>query len=85
MRVELIGVPMNSSGTTDGVARAPAALRAAGLGGPGALFDGGDIPVDPPSATRGPDGVIDGPNLARTLGRIRDRVTAARSAPRPSA
>jgi arginase len=82
MTVELIGVPTNSSGTTDGVARAPAALRAAGLGGPGALIDGGDIPVDPPSATRGPDGVIDGPNLARTLRRVRDRVAAARHAGR---
>jgi len=82
MTVELIGVPMNSSGTTDGVARAPATLRAAGLGGHPTVVDGGDIPVDPPTTTRGPDGVIDGPNLARTLGRIRDRVTAARSAGR---
>ena len=82
MTVELIGVPTNSSGTSDGVARAPAALRAAGLGGRGALIDGGDIPVDPPTTTRGPDGVIDGPNLATTLGRVRDRVAAARRAGR---
>ena len=70
MTVERIGVPMNSSGTTDGVARAPATLRAAGLGGHPTVVDGGDIPVDPPSTTRGPDGVIDGPNLARTLRRV---------------
>ena len=34
MRVQVVGVPFNSSGREDGVARAPAALRAA-------LEDGG--------------------------------------------
>jgi arginase family enzyme len=29
--IDLVGVPFNSSGTTDGVARAPAVLREAGL------------------------------------------------------
>lgn len=82
MSVVLLGVPWNSSGTTDGVARAPAALRSAGLGarGASAIRDGGDVEVDPPTTERGPDGVIDGPNLARTLGRIATAVEAVRRA-----
>ena len=73
MSVVLLGVPWNSSGTTDGVARAPSALRAAGILG---VRDDGDIAVDPPSAARGPDGVIDGPDLARTLARVAAAVEA---------
>ena len=38
--------------------------------------------AETPASTRGPAGVIDGPNLARTLGRVRDRVAAARRAGR---
>ena len=82
MTIELIGVPTNSSGTTDGVARAPAALRAAGLverlRAVADVIDGGDLLVDEPSTGRGADGVIDGANLARTLARLGDRVAAAR-------
>jgi arginase len=81
MTVELIGVPTDSSGTPDGVARAPTVLRGVGLGASG-VMDGGDLRVDPPTGIRGPDGVIDGPNLARTLGRVRDRVATARRAGR---
>ena len=84
MSVVLLGVPWNSSGTTDGVARAPAALRAAGLvdrcAAIATVRDGGDVPVDPPMAERGPDGVIDGANLARTLARVRATVAEIRRA-----
>lgn len=56
-RVAVLGVPYNSSGTTDGVARAPAALRAAGLiqavrdVGVDAV-DRGDIELGPTSPQR---------------------------------
>ncbi|HEX6677809.1 MAG TPA: arginase family protein, partial [Actinomycetes bacterium] len=46
MGVRLIGVPFNSSGTADGVARAPAALRRAGLAARLGAVDGGDLAVD---------------------------------------
>ena len=75
MTIALLGVPTNSAGTTDGVARAPRALRDAGLvprlrrAGP--LVDLGDVGVDEPSPARGPDGIIDALNLAATLGRVR--------------
>jgi arginase len=87
MTVELIGVPTNSSGTTDGVARAPAALREAGLveacrATGAALVDGGDVTVDPPDPRRGPEGVIDATGLTATLGRVRRRVAVARRAGR---
>jgi arginase len=81
--VTVIGVPTNSSGRTDGVARAPAALRRAGLtDGIASLgtaaFDAGDVPVDPPTGMRGGDGVIDGAVLATTLARTRQAVAEAR-------
>jgi arginase len=44
MTIHVIGVPFNSAGTTDGVARAPGALREAGL--LGALRDAGLDVVD---------------------------------------
>jgi hypothetical protein len=46
MGVRLIGVPFNSSGTADGVARAPAALRRAGLAARLGAGDGGDVRVE---------------------------------------
>ena len=73
MTVTILGVPSNSAGTTDGVARAPAALRRAGLVSE-------DIEVDPPTPARGADRVIDGPALAATLGRTRVAVAHARAA-----
>jgi arginase len=87
MTVELIGVPTNSSGMTDGVARAPAALRRAGLveacRATGAVVvDGGDVLVDPPDPHRGPEGVIDATGLATTLERVRHRVAETRGAGR---
>ena len=81
MTIALLGVPTNSSGTTDGVARAPRALRDAGLvprlrrAGP--LVDVGDVPVDAPSSARGPDGIIDAANLAATLARVRAQTAGA--------
>jgi arginase len=79
--IALLGVPTNSSGTTDGVARAPRALRDAGLvprlGRAGPLVDLGDVRVDAPSLARGPDGIIDAANLAATLGRVRAQTAGA--------
>jgi arginase len=75
--VTLIGVPYNSAGRLDGVARAPAALRAAGLGD--GIADAGDVSFGPMAPDRGPSGVIDetalgamaeslGAEVAETLG-----------------
>jgi arginase len=57
--IDVLGVPFNSSGTTDGVARGPEALRAAGL--IGALRaagvdvrDRGDLALGPTSPVRDP-------------------------------
>lgn len=83
MTVTILGVPTNSSGTTGGVARAPAAVRSGGLSaeldaiGPD-VIDAGDIVVDRPIGVRGEDGVIDGTNLATTLARTRAAVADAR-------
>ena len=73
MTVTILGVPTNSAGMPGGVARAPAALRRAGVVG-SSLVDGGDIAVDPPTGIRGDDGIIDGAILASTLGRTRAAV-----------
>jgi arginase len=58
MQVTVVGVPFNSAGVTGGVARAPAALRRAGLvaGLAGRLdaVDGGDVRFDPPAPERSP-------------------------------
>src|SRR5258708_39871021 len=59
--VELIGVPTNSSGTVDGVARAPAVLRrglVAALAGGAGLADAGGVPLPFPRAGRGPARVL---------------------------
>jgi arginase len=63
MRIGLIGVPYNSAGTMDGLAHAPAALRAAGLvtalQTAGEVRDLGDVPLSPPTAERDPaSGII---------------------------
>jgi arginase len=58
MKLTVVGVPFNSSGLSDGVARAPAALRRAGLvpGLAGRLdaVDGGDVRFDPATPGRSP-------------------------------
>jgi len=56
-RVEVVGVPFNSAGKTDGVARAPQALRRAGLveeliGTGLSVTDRGDLDLQPMTAER---------------------------------
>jgi arginase len=60
--VTLIGVPYNSAGRPDGVARAPAALRAVGLADD--IPDAGDVTFGSMGPRRDPSGVIDEPALA---------------------
>jgi len=73
--IALLGVPTNASGMDDGVAGAPRALRdahlVARLRSVAAIDDLGDVLVAAPTPVRGPDGIIDAPNLAATLARIR--------------
>jgi arginase len=80
--IALLGVPTNSSGTTDGVARAPRTLREAGLIArlqrTVPIVDLGDVRVDAPARTRGSDGIVDAANLAATLARVRAQVADAR-------
>jgi arginase len=80
--VVLIGVPTNSSGTTDGVARAPAALRQRGLvaalaGRPG-FTDAGDLALPAPVPDRGPSGLLAEDALITMIGQVRAAVSAAR-------
>jgi arginase len=84
--VELVGVPTNSSGTMDGVARAPAVLRAHGLaaalaGEPG-FTDAGDLPLESPQRRRGPSGLLAEDALITMVERVGAAVGAARSAGR---
>ena len=58
--IDLIGTPLNSAGTTDGVARAPRALRRAGLieaivAAGCSVIDRGDVAVPPLRPVRDPD------------------------------
>jgi arginase len=66
--VTLIGVPYNSAGRLDGVARAPAALRAAGLGH--GIADAGDVAFGPMVPVRDPSGVIDEAALGAMTRRV---------------
>ena len=83
MDVALIGVPFDSAGTPTGVARAPAALRAAGLlealrKAGSAVVDMGDIPLTPGDADRDPaSGIIAPEALLAMVHSVRDAVSAA--------
>jgi arginase len=70
--VGLIGIPANSAGTRDGVARAPSALRAAGLtealGRHTDVRDYGDVELPAPSLERDPQtDLIDPHSLVRLV------------------
>jgi arginase len=81
-RLALIGVPTNSSGTVDGVARAPAVLRQRGL--PAALArhreftDAGDLVLPVPVPVRGPSGLLAEDALVAMTGQVAEAVGAAR-------
>jgi len=78
--VVLIGVPTNSSGTADGVARAPGVLRQRGLtaalAGRAGFTDAGELALATPRAQRGPSGLLAEDALIVMIGR-----SATRSAP----
>jgi arginase len=86
MQIELIGVPSNSAGTLDGVARAPAALRRAGLvevlAGHAEVVDGGDLRLPPPSPERAPSGLLAEPALAAMVASVRAATRRALAAGR---
>lgn len=79
--IGLLGVPSNSSGTTDGCARAPAALRAAGIvrtlaeASPTGVHDYGDVALPQPSPVRDQvSGLIDPTGLAAVVAGVREAV-----------
>src|ERR671910_3592037 len=74
--IGLLGVPANSAGTTGGVARAPEALRDAGLVDAlqraTSALDYGDVPLPTPSSERDPEThVIDPSGLAALVEVVR--------------
>ncbi len=78
MAVRLIGVPTNSAGRPGGVARAPAALRAAGLVQALRARDGGDVVVPPLAPGRDPrSGLIAVDSLAGMVESTRRAVRSA--------
>jgi arginase len=81
-RLTLIGVPTNSSGTVDRVARAPAVLRQRGLatalaGYPG-FTDAGDLVLPVPVPVRGPVGLLAEDALVAMTEQVARAVGAAR-------
>lgn len=83
--VHLIGVPFNSAGTADGVARAPRALRETGLAEQVAttrqLVDHGDVSLTTPTAERDPRSHLIAPEaLAAMIPAVRARVAEALAA-----
>jgi arginase len=84
--IEVIGVPFNSSGTPDGVARAPEALRAAGLLEglrQAEVVDAGDLELPPPTTARSAQTRLqnEGALIAAMLGareRVRTSIASGR-------
>src|SRR5215218_6477692 len=79
--IGLLGVPMNSAGTTIGVARAPTTLREVGLVDAlrqhTEVHDYGDVMLPDPSAERDPMTLlIDHHGLIAMVTRVRDAVTS---------
>jgi arginase len=78
----LIGVPANSSGTVDGVARSPAVLRQRGLATALArhrgFTDDGDLVLPAPVPVRGPSGLLAEDALVTMIGQVAEAVRAAR-------
>jgi arginase len=78
----LIGVPANSSGTVDGVARAPAVLRHRGLAAALACHRGftdtGDVTLPVPVPVRGPSGLLAEDALVAMIERVAYAVRDAR-------
>jgi arginase len=85
-RVELIGVPANSTGTVDGVALASRVLRERGLAAALAsqvnLTDSGDLPLPPPTQRRGGSGLRNEDGLVALIEKAGAAVRAARQAGR---
>ena len=81
--VRLIGVPTNSSGTVDGVARAPGVLRerglAAALVSQHGCTDAGDLFLESPQPRRGTSGLLAEDALVSMIGRVDAAVRIARS------
>ena len=77
MRAGLITVPYNSAGRPDGVALAPAALRAAGLA---ADVDLGEVSLPPLPADRGPSGLVAEELLVAMVDGVAGRVRGAYAA-----
>jgi arginase len=78
----LIGVPANSSGRVDGVARGPAVLRQRGLATalarhPG-FTDAGDLVLPVPVPVRGPSGLLAEDALVAMIEHVAEGVGAAR-------
>jgi arginase len=85
MRVQVVGVPFNSSGREDGVARAPAALRRAGLVSRLArrveVEDAGDVRFEPSRPQRSArSGLLNERALVSMVRRTREAVAAVHQA-----
>jgi arginase len=85
MRVQVVGVPFNSSGRDDGVARAPAALRRAGLvarlAGRAEVDDTGDVGFEPPRPERSTrSGLLSERALVSMVQRTREAVAVVHRA-----
>jgi len=78
----LIGVPTNSSGTVDGVARSPAVLRqrglAAALASHRGFTDAGDLVLPGPVPVRGPSGLLAEDALVAMIEQVAEAVGLAR-------